>query len=101
MWLIVMDAASKWPEVIKMSNKTTAEHTIDVLRTLFSRLDLPNQIVSDNRPQFTGEAYQQFYAGNGIHQTLTTPYHPRSNGEAERFVQTFKNAIRRGKQIGI
>ena len=44
--------ASKWPEVIKINNKTTAEHTIDVFGTLFSRLDLPNQIVSDNRPQF-------------------------------------------------
>ena len=51
MWLIVMDAASKWAEVIKMNNKTAAEHTIDVLRTLFSTLGLPNQIVSDNGPQ--------------------------------------------------
>ena len=66
MWLIVMDAASKWPEVIKMNNKTTAEHTIDISRTLFSRLGLPNQIVSDNGPQFTSQAYQQFCAGNGI-----------------------------------
>jgi len=38
MWLIVMDATSKWPEMIKMNSKTTAEHTIDVMRTLFSGL---------------------------------------------------------------
>jgi len=101
MWLIVMDATSKWPEVIKMNNNTTAEHTITVLRTLFSRLGLPSQIVSDNGPQFTSEAYQQFCANNGIRRTLTAPYHPRSNGEAECFVQTFKNAIRQGKHIGI
>ena len=46
MWLIVIDAATKWPEVIKMNN--TAERTIEILRSLFSRFGLPNQIVSDN-----------------------------------------------------
>ena len=38
MWFIVIDATSKWPEVIKMNSNTTAEHAINVLRTLFSRL---------------------------------------------------------------
>ena len=101
MWLIVIDAATKSPEVIKMNNNTTAEQTIEVLRSLFSRLGLPSQIVSDNGPQFTSEAYQKFCINNGIRLTLTAPYHPRSNGEAERFVQTFKNAIRRAKTVGI
>ena len=77
MWLIVIDAATKWPEVIKMNNNTTAEQTIEVLRSLFSRLGLPSQIVSDNEPQFTSEAYQKFCINNEIRLTLTAPYHPR------------------------
>ena len=96
-----IDAATKWPEVIKMNNNTTAERTIEILRSLFCRLGLPNQIVSDNGSQFTSDAYHQFCTNNGICQILVAPYHPRSNGEAERFVQTFKNTIRRGKQVGI
>ena len=60
MWLIVIDAATKWPEVIRMNNNMAAEWTIDVLQSLFSRLGLPNQIVSGNGPQFTSEAYQLF-----------------------------------------
>ena len=101
MWLIVIDAATKWPEVIKMNNNTTAERTIEILRSLFSRLGLPNQIVSDNGPQFISDQYHQFCINNGIRRILISPYHPRSNGEAERFVQTFKSAIRRGKHVGL
>ena len=67
MWLIVIDAATKWPEVIKMNNNTRAERTTEILRSLFSRLGLPNQIVSDNGPQFASDAYNQFCTNNGIH----------------------------------
>ena len=80
---------------------TTAERTIEILQSLFSRFGLPNQIVSDNGPQFTSDVYHQFCTNNGIRRTLVAPYHPRSNGEAERFVQSFKNAIKRGKHVGI
>ena len=47
MWLIVIDAATKWPEVIKMNSDTTAEWTIEILQSLFSRFGLPNQIISE------------------------------------------------------
>ena len=45
--------------------------------------------------------YHQFCTNNGIRRTLVAPYHPRSNGEAERFVQSFKNPIRKEKHVGI
>ena len=51
MFLVVVDAHSKWPEVIPMSSTTTSK-TIEVLRDLFARLGIPEQIVSDNGPQF-------------------------------------------------
>ena len=50
--MVVIDAHSKWPEVFVMEG-TTAEETFN---TLFARLELPDQIVSDNGPQFTSEA---------------------------------------------
>ncbi|VDI40348.1 Hypothetical predicted protein [Mytilus galloprovincialis] len=40
MFLIVIDAHSKWPEVIPMKS-TTSTQTIRVLRTIFARAGLP------------------------------------------------------------
>ncbi|XP_048775178.2 uncharacterized protein K02A2.6-like [Ostrea edulis] len=93
MFLIMVDAHSKWPEVIKMSTTTSAS-TIDVLRTVFARNGLPATLVSDNGPQFTSREFEDFVDANGIKHIKTSPYHPSSNGLAERFVQTFKQAMK-------
>ena len=92
MWLLVVDAFSKWPEIHSMES-TTAEATIKHLRHIFSTHGLPRQIVSDNGPQFVATSFEQFCKSRGIHHIKTAPYSPRSNGEAERLVQTFKRAI--------
>ena len=49
MFLIVVDAYSRWLEAIVMRSKTV-EHTMDALRTVFARCGLPEQLVSDNGP---------------------------------------------------
>lgn len=51
MFLIVVDAYSKWIDVVMMTS-TTSESTINALRYLFSSYGLPVEIVSDNGPQF-------------------------------------------------
>ena len=72
----------------------TAEKTIAELRRVFAIHGLLEQIVSDNGAQFTSDLFQQFLRENGIKHVRSAPHHPSTNGEAERFVQTFKNAIR-------
>ena len=47
MFFIIIDAHSKWPEVITMS-ATTAKHTINALWSVFAHFGLPEQLVSDN-----------------------------------------------------
>ncbi len=97
MFLIVVDAHSKWPEVVPM-NSTTTGQTIKVLRTIFARTGLPEQIVSDNGPQFVSAEFQNFTKMNGITHIKSAPYHPATNGLAERFVQTFKQSMKAMKR---
>ena len=96
MLLIVIDAHSKWPEVCLMS-KTTSEYTITALRDIFARYGLPRQLVSDNGPQFTSQEFKDFMSNNGIRHIRSSPYHPSSNGAAERLVQTIKKALVAGQ----
>ena len=57
---------------------------------------LPEHVVSDNRPQITSTEFAEFMRVNGIKHIRCAPYHPSSNGCAERFVQTFKKALLSG-----
>ena len=92
MWLIVVDARTKWPEVFQL-NEATSGTTITALMTTFSRFGLPEIIVTDNGSQFTSDQFKTFCDENGIRHVRVAPYHPSSNGEAERFVKTFKRAF--------
>lgn len=56
MFLIVVDAHSKWPEIFEMKS-TTNNATINTLRTLFARQGIPVEVVSDNGPQFRSEEF--------------------------------------------
>ena len=89
----MVDAKSKWIEVLSMSS-TTAAATVRALRFLFSVHGLPEEIVSDNSLQFVTQEMTDFLKLNGIRQTLSSPHHPASNGEAERALRTFKDAMK-------
>ncbi len=47
-------------------------------------------VVSDNGAQFIAQAFAQFAAEMGFLPVRIAPYHPQTNGIAERFVRTLK-----------
>lgn len=100
MMLVVVDAHSKWPEVLTLTS-TTAARTIAALREMFSRYGLPKQLVSDNGPQFTSQEFACFMARNGVKHIRTSPYHPASNGAVERLVQSVKRGVKAGIRSGV
>ena len=94
MYLIVIDAFSKWLEVVPLSLATSL-NTVNSLRNIFATHGLPKMLVSDNGPQFTSSEFQAFMRNNGIKHICLSPYHPSTNGLAERAVQSFKEHMKR------
>lgn len=93
-YLVVVDSFSKWPEIIQTSSITT-KATIGILRALFARFGMPVTLISDNGTQFTSAEFDAFCRKHGIVHITTPPYHPQSNGQAERFVDTFKRTVKK------
>ncbi len=93
-FLGLIDSHSKWIKVAHMRS-TTAQSTIDQMRLWFAAYGLPEEVVSDNGPQFISQDFTNFRKQNGVKQTLVPPYHPSSNGATERTVQILKQALRK------
>ncbi|MGR0227373.1 DDE-type integrase/transposase/recombinase [Klebsiella pneumoniae] len=98
--LLVVDAFSKWIEVFVVHEMTT-ETIIYLLKAqLITRFGLPRTIITDNQTTFTSSKFQQFCANFGIKHILTPSYHPQSNGQVERYVQTTKQSLRKLMETG-
>ena len=93
-FLVVVDSHSKWLDVIPVPS-ATSQTTIRKLQSIFATHGLPEMLVSDNGTAFTSMEFQEFVKQNGIRHVTSAPYHPASNGLAERAVQTFKSALKR------
>ena len=93
--MVVVDAYSKFPEVVKLT--TTTAGTITALRDIFSRHGLPEILVSDNGSQFTSREFEKFCVNNGIVHRTSAAYKPSTNSQAERVVQILKSAIKQAQ----
>ena len=94
MFLIIVDAHSKWLDIHAMHG-ATSQATIEKLRQSFATHGLPEIIVTDNGSNFTSAEFEEFLRLNGIKHVRSAPFHPSSNGLAERAVQSFKAGMKR------
>ena len=95
-WLVLVDAYSKYP-CIHATSSTSTKATVDLLEQEFAHFGYPHTLVTDNAPTFTSEEFQEWCKKRGITHLSGAPYHPATNGAAERLVQTFKQSLRKSK----
>lgn len=93
-YLVVIDAFSKWLECIHMNNGTSTNALIMKLKGIFSTFGIPNVIVSDNDAKIRSTEFHQFCNNNGIKHLTSPVYHPASNGQAENSVKTCKKMLK-------
>jgi transposase InsO family protein len=99
MWLVVVDAYTKWVEIVDMRQCTTSAATIKELRKIFACWGLCRTMVSDNGPQLVSSEMTEFLESNGIHHIPVPKYHPASNGLAENAVRTFKVSMEKAGRV--
>ena len=91
--LTLVDFATRYPEAVPLKNidtETVAEALVDI----FSRLGVPEEILSDLGTQFVSECMKEVTRLLSIKQLTTTPYHPMCNGLTEKFNGTMKSMPR-------
>ncbi len=97
LFFVMIDAHSKWIEAVCTSS-TSFQIVVEELRTIFSKFGLPETIVTDNGSSFTSQEFRKFLKNNGIRHTTSAPYHPASNGMAERAVQIVKKGLKNQRE---
>ena len=94
MFLVIVDVHFKWIESFSTKNATSTV-VIDCLRSVFARFGVPNTVVTDNGTCFVSSEFEEYLKSNGIKHYKSAPYHPASNGLAERAVQTVKRGLKK------
>ena len=95
-YVLVMDYYSRYFEVAQLHN-TKATTVINQRKSMFARHRIPVKVISDQGPQYSSSEFEDFIKMWGFEHQTSSPYYPRSNGLAERTVQTVKNILKKAK----
>jgi hypothetical protein len=94
--LVVMDPHSNYP-IVEILSSTAADSTISVLNKAFCMFGRPTTLKSDNGPPFNSFKFSEFCKNNDIYHHRTTPYWPRGNAVAERFMKSIRKLLANSK----
>jgi transposase InsO family protein len=81
--LVAIDKFSKWVEVRPITN-LRAEQAVTFFTDIVYRFGVPNSIITDNRSQFTGRKFLEFYDKFHIRVDWAAVAHLQTNGQVER-----------------
>jgi len=98
-YLLVVDYYSKWPSALPLRS-LTASSVIREMERIYADFGVPEQLISDNGPQFGCAEFRKFSREKGVRHTTSSPEYPQSNGMAERAVQTVKDRLIKMLQDG-
>ncbi|XP_062594195.1 uncharacterized protein K02A2.6-like [Saccostrea cucullata] len=93
-YLLTVDYYSKWPEIIILKDLSSLQ-VINSLKSMYSKYGIPDELVSDNGPQYASKEFKDFTKEYGFIHTTSSPLYPKSNGQAERMVQTVKRLLKK------
>ncbi|GKE06761.1 reverse transcriptase domain-containing protein [Tanacetum coccineum] len=64
------------------------------IKEIVSRHKVPISIISDHDSHFTSRFWQSMQSALGTQLDMSTAYHPQTNGQSERTIQTLEDMLR-------
>uniref|UniRef100_A0A8C1PUC8 Gypsy retrotransposon integrase-like protein 1 n=1 Tax=Cyprinus carpio TaxID=7962 RepID=A0A8C1PUC8_CYPCA len=93
--LTVVDRFSKAAHFIPLAKLPSAKETAQIMVShVFKLHGLPSDVVSDRGPQFTSQFWREFCRLIGASVSLSSGFHPQTNGQAERANQIVGRILR-------
>ena len=94
-YLLVVNYYSRYVEVVALPKSTSSLKIIQALKTIFARHGIPDEVHSDNGPQYHSDEFAQFAKEWGFQHSTSSLWYPQANGEVERAVKTVKNILKK------
>ena len=92
--LTIMDYATRYPEAIALPSIET-EHVAEALVEMFSRVGVPDEMLTDCGSQFTPEIMKEVARLLSLQQLTASAFHAQFNGLVERSHGTLKQMLQR------
>ena len=94
-YVILSDYFSKYPLIREIPAPVTSAAVTRFIAEAVSIFGVPEQIRSDNGPQYSGESFKRFCKEYGISHITSSPHYPQSNGFIERQIGWLKPIIKK------
>ena len=92
--MVMVDQFTKWVEIHALPDITAIQTVRCAVDQFFSRFGTPLEIHTDQGKNFDGSVMHALCELYRITKTRTTPYHPSSNGQVERYNRLLLQMIR-------
>lgn len=93
--VVFVDKLTKMVHLVATKTEITAPQLAQIFWTTVVRHHgLPSSIVSDRDPRFTGHFWQALWKCLGTQLTMSTAFHPQTDGQTERANRTLEEMLR-------
>ncbi|KAI3806853.1 hypothetical protein L1987_22769 [Smallanthus sonchifolius] len=93
-WVIV-DRLTKTAHFLPIRETFSSERLAEVfINEVVARHGMPLTIVSDRDTRFSSRFWKRFHEAMGTRLNISTAYHPQTDGQSERTIQTLEDMLR-------
>ena len=93
--LVVVDRLIKMARFVPTTTDVSAKEIAALfLREVFRMFGMPQELITDRDPRFTGKFFAEVCRLLGVKQCLSTAYHPQSDGQTERMNRVLEDMLR-------